>query len=473
VNEDAEAHVSTVVPNDRSIDGCRQERGGFSTDAPGKSTMLADRYDLSLSTASASARDAYVRGCDRALTFYPGAIEAFDRALAADEGFALAHTGKAQVLLREGDVAAARAALAAGKAVAAGLPAREASHIAFLELMFAGNTDAAIAALHDHLSAWPRDAVALSTAANPNGLIGASGRIGQKHAIAVLLDGLAAHYGDDPWFLAHHAMALSEDGQLAAARPKIERSVALKSDNAHGAHGFAHVCYETGESDAARTYLSGWLPAYPRDGFFHGHLSWHFSLIELQAGNWAGALQLYRDALVLDRHSGGPQQRVSDGAAFLWRSELAGQPRDKAAWRAIYDYANSALPQPGNGLADLHVILALAVMGDDVALDARVSRMEALAHDGRYPSGDYLPSLARGLFAFERGDFSGAIDALAPLAGQNERIGGSRAQHDLIEFTLLKACLDAGRPEEAQRLLGARRPGASGVPVAGIGSALN
>ena len=61
-----------------------------------------------------------------------------------------------------------------------------------------------------------------------------------------------------------------------------------------------------------------------------------------------------------------------------------------------------------------------------------------------------------------------AIEALAPLAGQNERIGGSRAQHDLIDFTLLKACLEAGRLEEAQRLLGTRRPGASGVPVMGL-----
>src|SRR5436309_133175 len=41
--------------------------------------MFADRYDLAVSTASAAARDAYVQGCDRALTFYPGAIEAFDR----------------------------------------------------------------------------------------------------------------------------------------------------------------------------------------------------------------------------------------------------------------------------------------------------------------------------------------------------------------------------------------------------------
>ena len=430
--------------------------------------MLADRYDLPLSTTSAAARDAYVQGCDLLMTLYPGALEAFDRAIAADEGFALAHSGKAQVLLREGNVAAARSALAAARDVAAGLTEREASHLAFLELMFAGRTEAAIAALHAHLATWPRDVLVLSTAANPNGLIGASGRIGQKHAIAELLDSLAPHYGDDPWFLAHHAMALSEDGQIAAARPKIERSVAMKPDNAHATHTFAHVCYEGGAPDAARAYLGPWLATYPRAGFFHGHVSWHLSLFELQAGNWTEAQRLYRDAITLDRHSGGPQQLVSDGAAFLWRSELAGHPRDRAAWEATYDYANGALPQPGSGLADLHVILALAVKGDEAALAARISRMEALAREERYPSGSYLPSLARGLLAFERRDFSAAIDALAPLAGQNERIGGSRAQHDLIEFTLLKAYLDAGRLEDAQRRLGARRPGASGVPVSGL-----
>jgi tetratricopeptide (TPR) repeat protein len=430
--------------------------------------MLADRYDLSLSTTSAAARDAYVQGCDLALTLYPGAAEAFDRALFADEGFALAHSGKAQVLLREGNVPAARAALAAAKDVSAGLPAREASHLAFLDLVFAGRTDAAITALDAHLATWPRDALVLSTAANPNGLIGASGRLGQKHAIAELLDSLAPHYGDDFWFLAHHAMALSEDGQLAAARPKIERSVAANPNNAHGAHGFAHVCYESDDRDTARAFLSSWLPAYPREGFFHGHLSWHLSLFELQAGNGAEAARLYRDAITLDRHSGGPQQRVSDGTAFLWRSELAGHPRDAAAWRSMYDYATGALPQPGSGLADLHVLVTLAVMGDDAALEARIQQMETLARDGRYPSGSNLPTVGCGFAAFERGDFSAAIDALGPLAGQNERIGGSRAQHDLIEFTLLKACLAAGRPEEAERLLRARRPGASDVPVTGL-----
>src|SRR3954452_21331375 len=109
---------------------------------------------------------------------------------------------------------------------------------------------------------------------------------------------------------------------------------------------FAHVCYENGEPDTARTYLSSWLATYPRDGFFYGHLSWHLSLCEIQAGNWAEAMRLYRDAIALDRHSGGPQQKISDGAAFLWRSELAGHPRNVSAWRGLYDYANTALPRP-------------------------------------------------------------------------------------------------------------------------------
>src|SRR3984893_11997833 len=100
--------------------------------------MLADRYDLALSTASIAARDNYVHASDLALTFYPGAAEAYDRAIAADPDFALAHAGKAQVLMRQGDVAAARAELEAAKDAAAGLTDREASHIGFFDLVFVG-----------------------------------------------------------------------------------------------------------------------------------------------------------------------------------------------------------------------------------------------------------------------------------------------------------------------------------------------
>lgn len=429
--------------------------------------MFADRYDLPVSTASAAARDAYVEGFDLLLTVYPGAIEAFDRALAADPRLALAHAGRAQVLMREGKAAEARQAIAAAKDAAAGVSAREAGHIRYFDLAFSGRNDEAIKALYEHLDEWPRDALMVALASNPNGLIGSSGRVGQKRQNAELLDRLAPHYGDDYWFLSYHAIALGEDGRAAEARPKIERSVALNRRNAHCAHGVAHVCYESGDANTGRSFLSSWLANYPREAAFHGHLSWHFSLLELAAGNWESAQQLYRDAIAPDRHPGGPQQKLWDGVAFLWRSELAGHPRNDAAWRQLYEYAASALPRPGAGLADIHVMLAHAVMRDDAAFTARENQIDELTRDNRYLSGSYVPEVARGFAAFERGDYPAAIAALAPLARQSERVGGSRAQHDLIEFTLLKAYLNADMLEEARQLLATRRSGAAGFAVAG------
>ena len=81
--------------------------------------VLTDRYELPLSTASSAARDAYVEGCEAKLTMYPGAIERFDRAIAADPSFALAHAARAHLLLERGDAAAARASMMAAKSLAA------------------------------------------------------------------------------------------------------------------------------------------------------------------------------------------------------------------------------------------------------------------------------------------------------------------------------------------------------------------
>ena len=113
-------------------------------------------------------------------------------------------------------MAAARAALAEAKEMAPGLRRARSVTLRIFDLGVRGprprprrrRTTA-------HLSAWPRDALVVASAANPKGLIGASGRIGQKHQIAAMMDSLAPHYDDDFWFLSYHAMALSEDRQLA------------------------------------------------------------------------------------------------------------------------------------------------------------------------------------------------------------------------------------------------------------------
>ena len=430
--------------------------------------MLTDRYGLPLSTTSPAARDAYLEGCEAKLTMYPGAIEAFDRAIAADPGFALAHAAKAHALLERGDAAAAGASMTAANSLTASLSAREASHIAFFGLLLAGDAEAALSAVYAHLDSWPRDAVVLATTAFTNGLIGNSGRAGQKRALLNLLDRLAPSYGDDWWFTAHHGMALSENGQRDAARPKIDRSLTQHPNNPWAAHALAHLCYEEGDAEAACTFLASWLTTYPRNGSLYSHLSWHLALGHLEAGDAAAAFRLFRESFAPNVHSGPPRGKMNDGVAFLWRWELAGHQRDADAWRIMHDFANSAFPRVGVAFSDMHITLAQVVAGNDAVLEARAREMDELARKDRYPSGPLVPTVSHAFAAFERRDFAAAIDALEPVAGELERIGGSRAQLDLVEFTLLKAYLSADRLDDARRVLSIRCRGSSSIPVAGL-----
>jgi hypothetical protein len=102
-------------------------------------------------------------------------------------------------------------------------------------------------------------------------------------------------------------------------------------------------------------------------------------------------------------------------------------------------------------------------------LESWIRAIEELVGAGRYPSGSIIPTVARAFAAFERGDHDAAIDLIAPMLPERERMGGSRAQVDLVEATLLRAYLNAGRDAEARRLLADRRPGPAGLPVAGLG----
>lgn len=428
--------------------------------------MRTDPYGLPLSTASDAARDAHALGLDRLLTQYPGIVEAFDAAIATDPGFALAHVGRAQGLLLRGETAAAGAAIATAETLTGGITAREASQVAFYRILLGGRIEAAIAALEAHLAEWPRDAMVLNTNANPNGLLGSSGQVGQKARLAALMNRLAPHYGEDWWFASAHAMALNEDGQHDAARLRIAASFARRPDSAWVAHSRAHLCYEQGEGDAARAFLREWLQTYPRGGVLHGHLHWHLALGELEAGETESAIALYRAAFSLKGGDGTARQKLQDAASFLWRWELAGHARDETAWAALRDFARAHFPRPGIAFADLHVMLIEAVAGDAEALESRIAQMTALADAGRYPSGPVIPAISRAFLAYRRRDFARVVETLEPLLPESERIGGSRAQTDLVEFTLLRACAAAGRAEDAQRILARRRPGPGAVPVA-------
>jgi hypothetical protein len=101
---------------------------------------------------------------------------------------------------------------------------------------------------------------------------------------------------------------------------------------------------------------------------------------------------------------------------------------------------------------DAHAALAFTAMGDAHALAKLISGLETLAPSRPVIAEVVLP-LARGIQAFGVGGYDEAIHFLEPLDGQLVRVGGSHAQWEVFEDTLLQAYLRAGRLEPAEQLL--------------------
>jgi tetratricopeptide (TPR) repeat protein len=430
--------------------------------------MLADRYGLPLSTSSNAARDAYVAGVDGVLSAAHGDSAHLLRATDADPNFAVAHAALARARFLMADVAGARQSAARARELAASATPREQGHVDALCLAIEGRPVEALAATQAHLSRHPRDAMVASPATGVFGLIGFSGRPGREPEQIEFLEALRPHLADDWWFQAVYAFALEEVGRLDEARDLIERSMVQNPRNAHGAHIKAHVLYELGEDRAALDYLDSWLPAYPREGLMHCHISWHVALFALMIGDTDRAWKVYESQV----HPGaawGPALNVAtDAPAFLWRAELAGHPRRPAMWKDVHDYARKTFPKAGVAFVDVHRALAHVAAGDRDGLAAIVSELEQRVAAGRSPAGDVVPRLATGLAAYGKGDWPAAVASLEPALAETVRIGGSRAQRDLIENTLLAAYLKAGRNADARKLLAAHTDRRPSVPVAGL-----
>lgn len=426
--------------------------------------MQTDRYGNELSIGSAAARDAYVEGVDLVLSGIYGAEQAFQRAVDADDGFVLGFAGLARSAQVMANGAAARVAMDKALELAASrdLTERERSHVAAMDYLISGNGAAALKAMRAHAVDHPRDTLVVQPCTSVFGLIGFSGLAGREAEQLAFLNSLAPHYGEDWWFNTAHAFAQCEVGQVAKSIDTIERSLAGNPDSAHGAHVRAHIYYENGETDAGYKYISGWREGYDKRSPLMCHISWHVALWAMERGETERAWDVI-DGYVRPAHASGPPLNIlTDTASFLMRAELAGQARRPDLWREVSDYAQKIFPNPGIAFADVHAGLAHAVAGESAAL-------EKVIKDAKGPARDVVTKMSEAFRAFAAQSWAEAIALLTPVMSSHERIGGSRAQRDLLEFMYLGALLRLDRSDEAQRLLMMRRPmKADAHPVVGL-----
>ncbi|HZR89139.1 MAG TPA: tetratricopeptide repeat protein [Bradyrhizobium sp.] len=418
------------------------------------STPHQDRYGLPLSTSSADAAAAYREGVDLMFSAWTGAAEAFERAIALDPDFALAHISRARLhtFYQQGDVARAKAATARETVARHGTP-RERSHVETLALAIEGRGDAAIASVLNHLQEWPRDAVVLSLPLGAFGLFAFSGMADHDQARQDLCERYASHYGDDWWFLTSYGWAMTENGAVARGRAMTERGFAMRRQNAHAAHALLHAMFEDGSVDDADALVNEWAPSYDRSGILYGHIRWHEALGALEHDDADKALAIYRDVLAPAINPAPPLNVMSDCAGLLWRVFAYGHTVPAELWRDAAHYATRYFPKSSLPFADVHMALLAAATGDDPALDERLRVIEQRLADGKLAAGPVVPQICRAVRAFADGDARGCVAHLEPVLDDVVRIGGSHAQREIIEDTFIVALIRAGELPRARAQL--------------------
>lgn len=417
-------------------------------------SLPTDAWGLPLTT-SEEAADAYRQGVDRMLSYTLGVDESLGRAIELDPDFALAHSQLGLFYLFRGN--GKRAAELANQAheLAGGATPREQRHVAILGATARGKASQAPALIDEHLGETPRDAPILMQWFGANFY---GGGVEKRERMLDKFDSLAPAYGDDWWFLSWHAFANHEMDQLERARELVQQSLELRRQNGQAAHAMSHVFFEEHDLTGGAGFLGDWLTEFPERAGFYRHLTWHQALFLLANGKRSEALALHDETIRPGADvQGDALGGVADAASLLWRCRLhdsvGGNGADHPDWRAIADLAESAFPRPGTAWVDVHRAMALAALGDEVGLGKLLDGLNEAAERGHTTAGIVVAPVVQALSSFAEGDYESAAGGLSDVRELLVTLGGSNAQRDVFEETLVEARLRAGQTEEAMILL--------------------
>ncbi len=336
-------------------------------------------------------------------------------------------------------------------AAAAALPAndREAGHVKALGAMVEGRYRAAAATLATVTEAYPRDVLALQIGQLLDFLTGDRTTLRDRIARA------RPHWSADmPGYhavLGLHAFGLEETGDYAGAEAAGREAVALEPRNSWAQHAVAHVLEMQDRREEGVAWMREDVDRWTADSYFAVHNWWHLALFHWGLGDTAAVLDLFDGPVWGDRSE--LAYNMVDASALLWRLGLDGVDVGDR-WTPLADQWARALAESTYAFNDAHAAMAFAATGrrDDLAaLLAAQDRAMAAPGDNAEMVRLVGRPLVEGLAAYGEGDWRGAIAALGRTQGLDHRFGGSHAQRDIIDLTLIAAAEKAGDASAAAR----------------------
>lgn len=455
------AVLDAVAPQPRRLADGRLVSGRHPVARP------RDPLGLPIST-TAEAATAYNAGLERVMRLQAGGDDLLRQAAELDPGFALAHAARA-LLGHEagGDADVASSLRAAQEAVRVRGDARESSLVDVVTRRVHDVHGAGAQALMSHIAAHPRDVLAVS-AAVPT--IAFSGVTDVQQEAWELVEGLAPAYGDHWWYISLLAFTRQDQGRFDEAGLLAESALSCEPSSGHAVHALSHVMYETGQHEDGLVWLDHWVRESGRSASHRAHFSWHAALHELVLGDTEAVRARYYSQLAPPTVTG--VRALVDSASLLWRWRVTTAGWDAAVadghgGPAAFDGEAAAPPvrpvlsavepallaAPETPFVALHAALALAGAGDAAAL--RTLRAHCLAAaDGTVRR--VVTTVCDSLLAALDERWGVAATLLTDVLPLLVRVGGSAAQREVVEDSLLFFLVHDGQLGAAAALLEAR-----------------
>ena len=422
-------------------------------------------------TRNAAARDAAESALWRMMSFYDTPLADLDAASANDPGWALPHVMRAGFLLSLTEpslLAEAGQHLQRARDLTDGAPARERAHLEAVQATLDGRWQAACRIWDELLVDYPRDALALQWSQLWDFYRGDAVNLRARPARALPewddSDPLYAHV------LSLFAFGLEESNLYPQAEEAGRRALSLNPKVPWAVHAVAHVMEMQGRYEEGAAWLLQHQAEWAEGNGFAGHLWWHRGLFRLEALDIAGALRL------LDTRLAGDNLQITlqrvDAAALLWRLHLLGEDVAARCLPLVDGWDLSDAAAGYYAFNDVHAVMAMLGAGELARAEAWVARCaeRAMAADDARRSNHLMARevglpLMRGLLALARGEADAAADALYAARGLAQRFGGSHAQRDLIDQTLLAAAARGSRRGIGRALINERLMAKPSTPL--------
>jgi hypothetical protein len=197
-----------------------------------------------------------------------------------------------------------------------------------------------------------------------------------------------------------------------------------------------------------------------RGNLFTVHNWWHLALYLLEAGRIEDVLAIY-DAEVQHAESPGIPLEMLDASALLWRLHLDGvDTGDRFATLADAWESRTHLA-PWYAFNDVHATMALVGAGRLGEAERRIEELTGYVHRNGggtnvAMTGEIGVPASRAVLRFAQDRHEAVVAELLPIRRVFQHFGGSHAQRDALQRTLLESALRSGQLDLARALLAER-----------------